>query len=668
MSSTTRESSRTASFQAGSSEDRGLDEVRRAWRVGILPPPLLRVSEWAQQRRRLSRKEAAEAGPWSNERTPYLVKIMDALSWDSPYRQVVFMKGAQVGGTECGNNFLGCSIDTNPGPMMLILPSTEIAKRISKQRLDPLFELTESLKTKISERHTRDGGNTRLEKQFRNGVLVITGANSPIGLRSMPARDMIMDELDAFVLSAGDEGDPVFLAERRTSTFTRSKVFKISTPLLAGSSRIERAYNLTDQQRYFVPCLNCEEEQVLDWSMMGWEDVPHGKYPEKVWMTCQHCGYRMKEGEKPWMLKHGEWRATAEPTHRDHIGFHLSSLYSPVGWFSWRDAVISHLAAEYNNDDHLRQVFTNTVLGLTYAGRMEQPEWRDLYERRESYPAGVVPHGGVVLTAGVDIQKSRIEVEVVAWGRRHESWSIDYAVIEGDTTQPSVWSELRTFLEQEFRHEGGQPMPIRAFAIDTGFRTQAVYEFAAAFPQPQYTPRAIYISAPRTCIPVKGRDDDTAILLSSKRIVHKQRITALRLYAIGVSYLKEELYNWLRQRKPTDREIEEGVVIPAGFAHFPEYDEQWFKGLTAEKRVMTTKNGRGVMTWVKEANVANEPLDCRIYARAAAAMFGLDRMSAEEFDRLEAPLLHKSVPSMRDLLGSPVQSTSSDPYLGMGDA
>jgi phage terminase large subunit GpA-like protein len=100
MSSTTRERSPTLPSTTDSDDERLRREVRNAWRVGVLPPPLLRVSEWAEQRRRLSRKEAAEAGPWSNERTPYLVKIMDSLSWDSPYRQVIFMKGSQVGGTE----------------------------------------------------------------------------------------------------------------------------------------------------------------------------------------------------------------------------------------------------------------------------------------------------------------------------------------------------------------------------------------------------------------------------------------------------------------------------------------------------------------------------------------------------------------------------------------
>jgi phage terminase large subunit GpA-like protein len=666
MSSSTLEDSPKPTSIRESDEATAAKAIRRAWRLGALPPPLLRVSEWAQERRRLNRKEAAEPGPWSNERTPYLVELMDALSWDSPYREVVFMKGAQVGGTEAGNNWLGSSIDTNPGPIMLILPNIDIAKRISKNRLDPLIESTPVLAAKVREQRGRDGGNTRLEKQFPNGVLTITGANSPIGLRSMPARDLIMDELDAFTLSSGDEGDPVFLAERRTSTFQRGKVFKISTPKREGTSRIAAAFAKTDQRYYFVPCPECGEHQVLDWSQMAWDDVGPDRDPEHVYMACKVCGSLIEEHKKTWMLTNGEWRPTAEPLDRRAVGFHLSSLYSPVGWYSWRDAVIAYTRAEREQDDTKRQVFINTVLGLPYAGMVEQPEWRKLFDRRGTHEAGTVPHGGVILTAGMDVQANRIEAEIVAWGRRFESWSIDYIVLDGDTTKAEVWGKLYELMSRDYPHASGASMPIRAMGIDTGYRTQAAYAFAARFPQPLWSPKGVVVAAPRTCIAMKGRDDETSIVLSARRIAQQRKASMMRLYTIGVSYLKEEFYGWLRQEMPTPEEAAGGALVPAGFAHFPDYHESYFRGLTAERRLIEQKNGRMTTRWVKDANMPNEPLDCRLYARAAAAMLGIDRFSDENWDAMEAPLLNKSVKSIDDVLGRPVNSRINDPYLSMG--
>lgn len=118
----------------------GFDAIAEAWREGLTPDPLLTVSEWADQYRVLSGKSASEPGKWRTNRTPYLKEIMDCLSPTSPVERVVFMKGAQVGGTECGNNWIGYVIHLAPGPMMAVAPTVEMAKRNSKQRIDPLIE------------------------------------------------------------------------------------------------------------------------------------------------------------------------------------------------------------------------------------------------------------------------------------------------------------------------------------------------------------------------------------------------------------------------------------------------------------------------------------------------------------------------------------------------
>ena len=194
--------------------------------AGLKPDPLLNISEWADKYRVLSQKASAEPGKWRTSRTPYLKEIMDCLSPYSGIERVVFMKGAQIGGTEVGNNFLGYIVHLSPGPIMLVMPTVDGAKRTSKTRIDPMFAAIPELKGVISDRRSKDASNTTLMKEFQGGVLVLTGANSAIGLRSMPVRYIFLDEIDAYKGDVEGEGDPVNLAIKRTSTFSFEKIYR----------------------------------------------------------------------------------------------------------------------------------------------------------------------------------------------------------------------------------------------------------------------------------------------------------------------------------------------------------------------------------------------------------------------------------------------------------
>ena len=248
----------------------GADDLLRAWIAGLTPDPALTVSAWADRHRILSPRGANEAGPWRTSRTPYLRELMDALSPRHPAQRVVFMKGSQLGASESGCCWIGYVIHHAPGPMLAVQPSVELAKRFSQQRIDPLIEESPSLREKVASARSRDSGNTVLSKEFPGGILVLTGANSAVGLRSMPVRYLFLDEVDAYPPSADDEGDPVALAEARTRTFSwRRKVFLASTPTIQGLSRIEREYEASDQQRFFVPCPNCGEMQWLKFERLA---------------------------------------------------------------------------------------------------------------------------------------------------------------------------------------------------------------------------------------------------------------------------------------------------------------------------------------------------------------------------------------------------------------
>ena len=152
---------------------------------------------------------------------------------------------------------MGFVIHHAPGPMLIVNPTVETAKRTSKMRIDPAIENCPALKDKVNDPRSRDSGNTMLMKEFPGGVLILTGANSAVGLRSMPIRYLFLDEIDGYPDDAASEGDPVNLAIQRTATFSNRKIFMISTPTIKNYSRIETAFLEGDQIYYYVPCPDC---------------------------------------------------------------------------------------------------------------------------------------------------------------------------------------------------------------------------------------------------------------------------------------------------------------------------------------------------------------------------------------------------------------------------
>lgn len=602
----------------------GSKDLLRAWSRGIRPDPNLTVSEWADRHRWLSSRASAEPGRYRTARTPYMREIMDALSPASPVQRVVFMKAAQVGATEAGNCFIGFVMHHAPGPMLAVQPTVELAKRNSRQRIDPLIEESPELRERIKPARSRDAGNTMLSKEFAGGILIMTGANSAVGLRSTPARYLFLDEVDAYPASADEEGDPVSLAEARSLTFAhRRKALLISTPTIRGLSRIEREFEASDQRRYYVPCPHCDQEQWLRFERLRWEK---GK-PETAEYHCEGCDAPIAEHHKTAMLAAGEWRATAQSADPHTVGYHLSALYSPIGWLSWARIARAWEAAQ-GNDEAMR-AFRNTVLGETWFETGEAPDWQRLAERREEWKPGTVPAGGLFLTAGADVQKDRIEVDVWAWGRGLESWLIDHIVIEGGPGDPACWHKLSDLLGRTWQHASGTAMTIARLAIDTGYETSAVYGWARQVGFAQVAPVKGLEGFNRSS-PVTGPTYVDAT------IAGKRLRRGARLWTVATSTFKAETYRFLRQDRPTVEEIAAGASFPAGTVHLPGWaDSEWLKQLTAEQLVtVKTKRGFTKLEWQK-LRERNEALDCRVYARAAAWILGSDRWSEARWAEME---------------------------------
>lgn len=555
-----------------------------AWREGLRPEAQLAVSEWADTFRRLP-PTAAEPGFWRTSRTPYLREVMDALSVGSPVERVVLMKGAQLGGTEVGLNWLGYIMHNAPGLTLLVMPSIDMVRRNTRTRIDPLIEGTPELTDRVVAQRSRDPGNTATQKRFVGGELVMTGANSAAALRSTPARYIFLDEVDAFPLDVEGEGDPVALAVKRSTTFRgKRKILMVSTPTLRDFSRIETAYLDSDRRRYFLPCPHCGGMQTLEWARIVW---PEGE-PDKACAQCEHCGEFISEAAKPMMLAAGEWRATAAGDGRT-AGFHLSSLYSPFE--SWADIAAEFLRVK--RDPARLKTWVNTALGETWDEGQSRLEPEALASRAENW-GEMLPAQVAAITAGIDVQDDRLEVEIVGHGRSDETWSLAYHVLYGDPASEELWSELDAVLLQRWAHPRAIPdLPVRAACIDSGGHfTGKVVEFAAA-----RTARRIWA--------IKGASGSGRPPWPRKP--SRSAKTKLPVYVIGVDALKETFSARLAVSDPGP-----------GYCHFPDgRDATWFAQLTAERIVTRFRKGRAVREWIKRPNDRNEALDARVYALAA---------------------------------------------------
>lgn len=574
--------------------DNAARQYRQAFRQGLTPDPLLTVSEWADKNRFLPAAASPEPGRWRTSRTPYLREIMDTLSPSHPATETVFMKGAQIGGSECGNNFLGFIIDQAPGPVMLVEPTVELAKRYSKQRIAPTIRQSPALCGKVKDARSRDSGNTILVKEFDGGVVVITGANSAAGLRSMPVRYLFRDEIDAYPDDCEGEGDPLSLSEARTSNYgPRKKIFDVSTPTEAGFSKIEKRYEVSDQRRYFVPCPFCKGEQWLRWSQIVFEKdaaynlIGHAQY------RCEHCGELIAERYKGWMLESGKWIATA-PGPGKPAGFHLSSLYSPLGWRSWDDIVRKFLKARKKRDTLLLKSWTNTDLGEVWEEEGITVDDGTLGSRRENFGvADPLPEGILLLTAGVDVQGDRIEATLKGWGIGEESWNVQHVVFRGDPgTSLKVWRDLDDWLLKYWPHVLGHSLRVVTACIDSaGHATKAVYDFCR-----KREPRvwAIVGRSGAGLPPIK---------ITPRR--NKQRVA---LGIVGTDSTKELILSRLALTE-----------FGPGYVHFSrDLDDEYFRQLTAERLVVKYVRGIPNKVW-KQVRARNEALDCEVYAIAAFA-------------------------------------------------
>lgn len=603
---------------------------------GLMPVKQLEVWEWADRYRKLTSDSSAEPGDWNTERVPWLKQPMRDASSNSIVQEIIVQKGSQLAFTELAINIIGCYSDIDPCGIFYILPTQDMAEASSKKRIQPMINQIPQLVKKFGKPRDRDSGNNILSKIIPGGSIEMINAGSPAKLSSQPIRIVICDEINRFPKDVGGEGSAVDLARTRTSTFQNKKIYLLSTP--TDGTGIELLIAGTDCNEYHVPCPACLHKQVLKFENLVYDvtevDGKKKCKPETVRYKCEHCDHLIEERFKPFMFKEksiqnpdgAEW-IPRFPERVDPLkkGYLIPSMYSAYGWLSWVEMIDEYLNC-FNSEGEIivekMKVFYNTKLALPYQESGEVPEWKALYNRRESYKIGTVPKEVAFITSGIDVQKNRIELEIVGWYNGKRSYSIDYIVLPGNTDEEKVWDDLYELLTAaEYKREDNLYLPITRSGIDTNYNTKIVYDFC----------RRLDASKIMAC---DGQSGLVTVLGTPKPVdssASGKKIKGLMLWPVGVDLLKTELYSFLKAQVRTDG------TFPTGYCHFPQYDQEHFIRLTSEALVteINKKTNRQETYW-KKIYHRNEQLDCRILARAAASSIGLDRMNEKDFERIHA--------------------------------
>lgn len=587
------------------------------------PDIALTVSQWADERRVLTRFTSAEPGTWRTDRTPYLREIMDAFG-DPTVEEITFRKSTQIGGTEVILNAIGYAVDYDPAPMIVVLPRDEDAKGWAFKRVKPMIESSPALSKHVTGKEDDLSGKFY---KFDRMFIKFAGANSPADLASDPCRFVLMDEVDKYPKYSGRESDPVKLAIERTRTFWNKKIMKASTPTTK-LGYIERDFQRSDKRRYWVPCPHCGHFQPLyfgEYSHVSQRPrngddgpaIPLGRirWPEGAtadeikayrlaWYECGVCKAKIEESAKAGMNERGVWvpegcavslagELVGAVSTTAHRGYAISALYSP--FVSWSEIAQEFLDAK--SDHSLLMAFVNSVLGEPWQERAHETKEDDLKKRIwEPLTLGTVASGAVVLTAGVDVQKDYFCFVIRAFGIGEESWLVRYGRLES-------WDEvLYAITKTQYQKVGGGVLEVRLACVDSGYRTSEVYEVCRARPDRLRAIKGYESQA--TPIRVSMLDKDNA---------GRPIQGGLALWNLDVTYFKDKLNRQIHTKsgEPGEWHLANGVA------------KDYFDQLTSERKVVVRNKttGRISESWqpVRDG-AANHFLDCETYALAAAEM------------------------------------------------
>lgn len=612
-----------------------------------IPDGSLKISEWADRYRMVPPERSNRPGLWSTDLVPHLREPMDVVT-NTDVEEVTFMASSQIAKTEFLVNVAGYYIHIDPSPILFVAENDEKAQAWSKECFAPTIRVTAELKALVSDPRARDSNNTIFHKIFPGGHIGIVAATSPANLSSRPIRILLLDEADAY--KPTPEGNPVDLAEKRTTTFENNrKILLVSSPRERGASIMEKRYLASDRRKYFVPCPHCGEFQVLAWTegrcCCPKENVndkcplKHGfvKWDEDPLLAYYVCanGCVIENHDRREMFARGKW--IAERPLRRRAGFWINELYSPFV----TPGEMANDFLEKKDDPQSLQVFTNTSLAETWDPVSGVIEIKDLTARQETYKERTIPEGVLIIVVGVDVQRDRLELEIKGYGAGFENWGIDYLVLEGSPAHAKVWEDLETVLRTTYQTAAGRTVKISAAAIDSGdgVHTNDVYKFARKHARPRKGMPSVYA--------IKGANTPGKPLISEPT---KQGKPPVWLFTVGTTAAKDSIAARLAL-KPKNGE----PLAGAGVCHFPKhYPESYFQQLRSEQPITRQWGGKTVRFWepIKEG-IRNEALDCFVYcefalhnnlARRKLKMKTLVSRAAAEREEIEKKRLEQKLP------------------------
>ncbi|MDY7096755.1 MAG: phage terminase large subunit family protein [Pseudomonadota bacterium] len=562
----------------------GIYAARSQALLALKPPPRLPLSQWIERNLRLPDDVSALPGDvrlWSFQR-----EIADAMS-DPEIERVTLVKSVRVGLSTLLTATVGSFAANEPSPILLLLPTEADCRDYVVSDLEPIFEATPALAGLLS--GDEAGRNTLLSRRFPGGSLKIIAAKAPRNLRRHNARILLIDEADG--MEPGAEGSPVLLAERRTLSFANRKIIMGSTPTLEATSNVLRAYAVSDQRVFEVPCPECGSHVEIQWAHIEWEP----DQPETAAFRCPVCSELISERHKPAMIEAGAWKAT-NPEVSGHAGFRINALVSPHANAAWSKLAAEFLAAKGSPDT--LQTFVNTILAEGWRESADEADEAELQARAEPWGLDDMPEDVLVVTAGVDVQDDRLETTLIGWSR-DAALILGHVVIWGSPGDDSTWAELDDLLRTTWPHPRGGTLRLDAAVVDSGDGgwTERVYSFC----RPRFN---------RKVMAGKG-------VAGTRPPIAQSQSKGVKLFLVGVDGLKSQILTRLSRGRTirfSDR-----------------LETAWYEQLASERRVVRYVRGQPVRRFERKPGMRAEALDCVVYGFAARHLVtaNLDRREEE---------------------------------------
>ena len=571
---------------------------------------------------------------------PFMREIVDCFDVNSPVREVNLRKGAQITySTVLESGLLYFMAHVKTLPLMYITADKELASARIENNIIPMLEHS-GLKHIIRSSDTgnsRKTGNTAHHLQFEGGgYLVPFGAQNANKMRAYSICVLLKDEIDAWPQTVGHDGDPDALTDARALGYwERRKIFRGSTPLIKGVSKIDAAYLRGDQRKYLILCKACGFAQEMRWETVDketgivggfqWEMSGKTLLLESVCWCCAQCGGPHYEHDKERLFSedHGaHWQPTTEPVEPGIRSYHLPALYSPIGMMPWYKCVSLYLEgfdpeARKVVDITKFQVFYNTILAESFEVQGSRVRFASVSaHRRTCYTLGHIPNehakkfaGSPILflTCVVDVHKKNLAVAVIGWTRDARNYLIDYWRFEAEGNEDDcseltspVWQRLREVIEEKeyVADDGRMYRPILTF-VDAGYANDTVTRFCSDYTSGVY--------------PILGRDRPGKNQVIREFSEFKTQLQTTG-YKIVVDHYKDRLAPILRREWIEDAGDQSSLHFNAPV----DTTDAQLKELTVEvRREKVDERGGVSYEWHRPGNARNELWDLMCYAHAA---------------------------------------------------